>query len=304
MPAYDVAIVGGGPAGLSAAIYMARLNRKVILIEKGHGQTSWHQVAENFLGFPRGIPAKVLIARGTVQARRFGTTVRRGTVEKIRKVAGGFSLSGDVRCKARSVIFCTGVSPVYPSFPGRDTYIDRSLFDCLICHGYAVRGRNVVVVGHDDASLLTCLQLRRFTPKLVFLTNCDPESDKLSETARKRPKRCRIPIVCGAIKAVRGRRGMMQKVELDTGETLKAEFMFSRQNRAPNAGLAAALGAVIEGEGHIKVDALQRTSVPMVYAAGDVCHANNHQLISAAHQGATAALSANEDMAGPMEKPW
>ena len=186
----------------------------------------------------------------------------------------------------------------------RPSRLRSSLFDCVICHGYAVRGRRVVVVGHDDASVMTCLQLRRFTRQIVLLTNCEDGADQLSGAARKRLRRCRIPEVCGAIKAVRGRNGMMQRVELDTGETLKVECMFSRQNAIPAAGLAASLGVIIEGEGYVKVDASQRTSVPMVYAAGDLCHANNHQLITAAHQGAVAALSANEDLAGPLEKPW
>jgi len=304
MPSCDIAIVGGGPAGLSAAIYLARMNRKVIVIERGHGQTSGNQIADNFLGFPNGIPAKALVARGREQATRFGAIFRAGEVSGIRKTRNRFVLTGDVGCSAKGVIFCTGVRPSFPCFPGREKFIGRSLFDCLICHAFVVRGRPVVVVGHDDASALTCLQLRRFTQKVVFLTNCESGGDKLSGAARERLKRCRIRIVCGPIKAVRGRGGMMQKVELDTGETLRAEFMFSRQERRADAGLAASLGAVIDGEGFIKVDTSQRTSVPMVFAAGDVCHANNHQLITAAHQGALAALSANEDMAGAMEKPW
>lgn len=301
---WDVAILGSGPAGLSAAIYLARFNRRTLVVEGEGGQTSWSQVTKNYLGFPRGIKARDLIARGREQAKQFGAVIQRGPIDKIVRTGTGFALHGQTRFRASAIVFCTGTSTSFPAFPGRDRYIGRSLFDCLICHGHAVRGQRVLVVGHDDASAPTCLQLLRFTRHLTFLINCDSGGDKLSGAAKERLERGRIPVKCGALKSVRGRGGMMREVELDTGEIVKADFMFSRQTRIPNADLAASLGIVIEGEGHIKVDAHQRTSMERVYAAGDVCSTSRHQIISAAHQGAAAAMSVHEDLASDIEKPW
>lgn len=297
MKTYDCIILGGGPAGLSAAIYMARFNRSVLVIDGGEGRTTSAQINQNYLGFPKGIPAKKLSRLGREQAKYFGAKFAADRVLKARKIASGFTLKGEnMSYKSRTLILCTGVKDMYPSFPGLFNYIGKSLFWCIICDGYKTKGKRLVIVGHDDKAVATATQFINFTRKITFLTNCDEGADHISKRGLDALKKAKIPVVYGSITKIHGKRGMLNRIELDNGKILQADYMFNKQGYTPNSVLAGQLGAVIEGEGFIKTDKEQKTNVPLLYAAGDVTSDAAHQIITAAHQGSVAATSANEDL--------
>lgn len=303
MRTYDSIIVGGGPAGLSAAIYLARAMRSVLVIDRGHGRAAGKQINENYLGFPKGIKASHLLELGKIQAKKFHVEFADDKVGTIKKSAKAFSIKGEkASYKSRTLILCTGVRDHFPSFSGWETYLGKSLFWCIVCDGYKVRNKKLAIIGHDDKAVRTATQFINYTDKITFITNCDHGGDCISKRGLARLKKAKIKFNCGIIRKVHGKAGMMKKVELDSGEVIEADFMFNKQAYGPNSELAASLGAIIEGEGFIKVDINQRSNIPHLYAAGDVTSDSSHQIVTAAHEGSIAAISANEDLLLPFQK--
>ncbi len=294
---YDCLIIGGGPAGLSAAIYMARYNRSVLVVEGGGGRAAGPQVNENYLGFPKGIQAHKILELGKEQVKNFSGEFVTDTIEDVYKSEDFFSAKGEKGTyHGRTVILATGVKDLYPSFPGLEDYIGKSLFWCLICDGYKVRNKKLVIVGHDDRAATNATQFLQFTSKITFLTNCDEGQSNVTKVGFNKLEKANIPVIHGSIKKVHGKSGMMESIELDNGNKVEVDFMFNKQGYIPNSSLASCLGVVLEGEGFIKTDNEQRTSIKRVYAAGDVTNEGSHQVVTAAHEGSVAAVSANEDL--------
>lgn len=297
MSTYDLVIIGGGPAGLSAAVYAGRALHSVLVLDQADGRWNHHQHNENYLGFPNGVSAQKLRALGKKQAQKFGATFVDDRILTIKKYQKGFSLKGNkATYKARAIILCTGVKDHFPSFPKAETYIGRSLFWCLLCDGYKLQEKRVAVLGFDDAAVETCRLLQRYTKKMIFLTNCDETGDKISPEKKALLQQQRIPLHYGSIEKVIGARGILRQIILDTGEHIDADVLFSRQGATPNVELAQQLAVILEGKGYIKTDINKRTNVPLVYAAGDVTNETAHQIATAVFEGATAAISADHDL--------
>ena len=311
---YDNIIVGGGPAGLSAAIYMARFNRKVLVIDAGaagpaspeaaggqhlkahSGRWHTHEINENYLGFPRGIHTTALRAHGVRQAQKFGAEFAADQIATIRKMREGFALRGARSYRARTVILASGVADYFPAFKHEPIYLGRSLFWCITCDGHKTIGKRVAVLGNNDEAACTCMQLKIYHPKLTFVTN-DPERKlKLSPKWVQRLKRSRIPIIKGSVVGVKGSRGYFESITLDSGETIATDYVFSLQPARPHVELAAQLGVQLSREGYVNTDSEQRTNVRRFYAAGDVTRNFAHQIASAVHEGSMAAQAANYDL--------
>lgn len=294
---HDVIVIGGGPAGLSAAVYAARALRSVLVIDKGEGRWNHGQVNENYLGFPKGISARALRAAGKKQAEKFGAEFAEDEVISVKKTKQGFSFKGHQGSyKAKAVILAMGVKDHFPAFLGSENYIGRSLFWCLLCDGWKTQGKRVAILGFDDEAVNTCLRLKTYTKDLVFLTNCSEGGDKMSDVKKKLLQKAHIPVHNGSIAKVTGKRGHIQEIILDTGERVKADIIFSRQGYFPNIELAQQLCVISEGKGYIKTDINKRTNVPFVYAAGDLTSETAHQVVTAVFEGATAAIAADHDL--------
>ncbi len=297
---FDAAIVGGGPAGLAAAVNLGRALRSVLVFDRPQrGRSDYPQVNHNYLGFPDGAPALDLCARGTAQATRYGAQFCDSEVMAIRRAPGGFALegSGGEFCRARGVILATGVRDHWTNFPGFEAFVGRSLHWCIVCDGYEMRGKRVVVAGNDDEAAATALQMRRFTPDVTLVTNDGALG--LTPEATDRLARRGLPVVVGRIAAGRardGEPGMLASLALEDGRELPAEHLFSHQGAAPQTALARSLGIALSGGGYVAVDTEQRTSEPFVYAAGDCTRLFAHQIATAAHEGATAAQTLNSDL--------
>jgi thioredoxin reductase (NADPH) len=297
---FDAAIVGGGPAGLAAAINLSRALRSVLVCDRPQpGRSDYPQVNHNYLGFPEGVPARELRARGTAQAERYGARFSGSEVVAIRRTADGFALegSGGERYRARGVILATGVRDNWTRFPGFEEFIGRSLHWCIVCDGYEMRGKQVIVAGNDDEAATMAVQLRRFTPDVTLVTNDGALG--LTPEAANRLARRDLPVVIGRItrgQARAGEPGMLASLRLEDERELPAEHLFSHQGATPQTALARSLGVALSGGGYINVDTEQRTSEPFVYAAGDCTRLLAHQIVTAAHEGATAAQTLNYDL--------
>jgi thioredoxin reductase (NADPH) len=303
MQIYDTIIVGGGPAGLSAAIYVARYNRTALVIDSSRGRWKSHEVNENYLGFPNGVASKRLRQLGQRQAERFGVAFCRAKVKKLRREDGAFvAHAGPHAFQGRTVILATGVQDILPDIGNTEDYWGKSLFWCITCDGWKIRDGRVAIVGRTDDAAITAMQFLNFTDRLVFITNCTPEDCEFTADGRRRLEDAGIPIYTGPISHVEGSNGNMTAVILTDGTRLETDFMFSEQGCNPKIDLALQLGAKLADNGFIEVDEDQRTSVPFVYAAGDVTRQFAHQIVTAAHEGAAAAISANYDLYRPEQK--
>jgi thioredoxin reductase (NADPH) len=295
-----VIVIGGGPAGLSAAIYAARANRSVLIIDRGEGRSTSHEVNENYLGFPRGIAARELRRKGMMQAKRFGAEAAAGTVTRIKRERGLFVVRAGRRLhRGRTLILATGVVDHFPHIPNADRYVGRSLFWCIVCDGWKARGKRVVLVGNDDEAATTALQFLNFTDRITMVTN----QRRCAVSARKlrAMERAGIDLRQGLIVAAGGRGRMLRWLEMDDGKRVALDLVFSMQGSRPASDLARGM-RVKRKDGYVVVDKEQRTSVRGVYAAGDVTKQHAHQVVTAAHEGATAGQTANYDLYRPEQR--
>jgi len=139
---FEALVIGGGPAGLSAALYLARYDRQLALFDAGRGRSTWHQVNQNYLGFPGGVPARELRRLGRQQLAAYQqVTVLEHKVESTRRDGDLFVAQGQHdEWFGRTVILCTGVIDHYPHFDGWQAYVGRSMFWCITCDGYGCKG--------------------------------------------------------------------------------------------------------------------------------------------------------------------
>lgn len=291
---YDALVIGAGPAGLSAAIYLARACRSVLVLDcQRPGRSDWSQQNHNYLGFPDGISVTELAARGRAQAERYGARFWDGEVHEVTKDGDHFlAQTPGGAIAGRTVVIATGVTDDWVEFPGYKLYIGRSVHWCIVCDGYEMQGRRVLVVGHDAHTAVMAMQMRHFTERVTVLTNrheCEiPDESVAALEARG------IPLVVDVIAGARARTpGYLEAVLLEGGEELEVDHLFSVQGARPNSGLVRGLGVEMSAEGYIKVDTEAHTSVHGVYAAGDVTRLFSHQIVTAAHEGAMAANAIN-----------
>ncbi|MEK7851646.1 MAG: FAD-dependent oxidoreductase, partial [Deltaproteobacteria bacterium] len=173
---YDVIIIGGGPAGLTAGIYCARARFKTLMIEKmvPGGQVMTAFMIENYPGFPDGIQGPDLMEKFSQQAKRFGLETESGSVEKI-------TLEGDVKLvhledrilKCRAVIIATGAAPIKLNIPGEDLYTGRGVSYCATCDGAFFRNQEVAVIGGGNSALSEAFFLTRFASRVYIIHRRD-----------------------------------------------------------------------------------------------------------------------------------
>lgn len=292
---YDAIIVGGGPAGLTAAIYLARACRSVALFEAQHpGRSDWGQVNHNYLGFPDGISIVDLGTQGRQQAERFGVRIYDAVVASVVQDNHGFEVTAaGTTYHGRKLILATGVTDKWVQFPGYEQFIGKTMHWCITCDGYEMQDQRVLVVGNDEAAAELAMELLGFTPRSVTLLTNDAAIGLQPEAVQELHE-CGIRLVADRIIEARATsEGCFEAVRLEGGEDLDLDHLFSAQGAEPNNALARSLRIELTSEGYIKVDTEAKTSVDGVYAAGDVTRLFSHQVVTAAHEGATAASALN-----------
>ncbi len=289
----DAIVVGAGPAGLSAAIYLARYDRSVVIFDAGEGRSTHHQVNHNYLGFPGGVPATKLRELGRAQVGEYPhVDFEDHKVVDCRRDGDAFVAEGESGAvRARVVVICTGVLDHYPHFQGWQEYVGRSMFWCITCDGYSSKGKNILVIGRTDAAAGEAVQLSRFSKRLTLLTNS--RADDMSDKYRARLAQFDIPVIHDKIERAKGVDGQFESVVTQNGLEIELDALFCTQGATPDVQLAKDLGVTLHGNGYIDTDIEQRTNVPGVYAAGDVTRIHSHQVTTAVHEGATAASAAN-----------
>lgn len=305
MKSYDVAIVGGGGAGLTAALYAARARRSTVVFEGNvtGGQIATTDVVENFPGFPEGINGFDLAQNILQQAEKFGAEVQYTRVEALdRTEDGGFVLeTGEGRFHARAVIVTTGADYTKLSVPGEAELVGKGVSYCATCDAAFFTGHDVIVVGGGDAALDEALFTTRYARSVTIVHRRDElrASAILQERARANEKvRFVLDTVVERINANDGLVTSATLRNVKTGavteQATSAVFIFIGQT--PNNHLLKGL-VKLDAGGHAIVDLAMETEVPGLFVAGDIRTRAVRQLISAAGDGATAAISAEHHLA-------
>ena len=283
----DCVVVGAGPAGLTAAIYLARFRRNCVVLESGSSRAAWIPRSHNHPGFPDGVRGKTLLARMRRQAETYGADIRSACVDTLKPTRDGFSLRTDIGVfRARKVILATGVVDNAPDLPGLKDGVAKGLVRiCPICDGYEVIGQRVGVIGRDDHCAREAAFLRTYSDDVTFIY-VDPGKPPAELVAGL--KADGVKIIDSALRDVKIGRRKVLAFNVGAAEPCTFDVVYSALGVTPRAQLATSAGATLDESGRLFVDAHQQTSVPGLYAAGDVVRGLN-QISTACGEGAIAA---------------
>jgi thioredoxin reductase (NADPH) len=292
--AAEVIIVGGGPAGLSAAIYLGRAKRDVLLIDSGKSMARWEPEVRNYLGFPKGIDGKDLLRSGREQAGHYPIRFVRDRVIRVRAKPTHFSLQGEKGFyTCQRLLLATGIFHIPPEIPGVTPCLGHSMFFCKDCDGYRVQDKTVAVYGWTNEAVEYALGILLYSPCVVLVT--DGHAPVWDAQHARWVREYDIPVYPQTIIGVKRQRHQLRELRLENGLEVATDALFTTRGDIFYNHLAKALGAKVDRSGEIVVDGDMRTTVRGLYAAGCVTPANC-QLIIAAGQGATAAQAINRDL--------
>jgi len=303
--AYDVLIIGAGPAGLSAAVYAGRAALKTLLLERSEagGQMAITLDIANFPGFPDGIDGAELSARMRRHAERFGVEIKQAEARSIERVENGFLVAGDgERFFGRTAIIATGSLPRLLDVPGEKELRGRGVSYCATCDGPFFRNKEVLVVGGGDAALKESLHLVKFASRLTIVHRRDTfRGEKIyQKDILNHPK---IEVLWNTIVlSINGR----QSVETVTLRNVMSNRIFERPTQGvfifigsiPNTGLLASL-LPESAAGPVPANADMMTRIPGLFAIGDVRMGSYRQIATAIGDGAIAAMAAERYLLHP-----
>jgi thioredoxin reductase (NADPH) len=286
----DVLIVGAGPAGLTSATYLARFRRSVLVADGGKPRACWIPVSHNMPGFPEGITGELMLKRMTAQATEYGAVVEPGRVEALEIEGDGFRADLNGRSvRARAVVLATGVVDRKPSLPGVDDAIERSLVRiCPICDGYEATGKAVAVIGDDDMGLREAAFLRTYSDRVTLIHVGEGPAPRAEEAAR-----LGVEVLVGPVEAVRLRDDRATCLTWGGAER-SFDHVYSALGTTPAVDLAVRLGARRADDGRLMTDDHQTTSVPGLWAAGDVVRGLNQIAVATAEAAVAATAVHNE----------
>ncbi len=294
-PCYDCLVIGGGPAGLTAAIYLARFHLSLKVVDAGKSRASLIPCTHNHAGYPDGISGAELVRLMTEQAQKYGASIVTARVTRVDRIEGGFRAEwGQGSVIARKLLLATGVTNRRP--PMDETLHDEALARgliryCPICDGYEVTDRKLGVIGSGGHGVAEAIFLRGFTEDITLIA--PDKAHDLAEADREALRAYGIEAVDGPCQAVAAHEDC---IVVDTAEGhYTFDSVYPALGSDTHVELALQLGAELL-EGVLVVDSHQRTSVPGLYAAGDVVLGLD-QIGHAMGEGGVAATTIRNDLA-------
>ena len=292
---YEVVVVGGGPAGLTTALYTTRLNHDTALIDRGGGRAAMMADTHNVIGIPEEVSGNEFLQTAMEQLEGYGTDIHREMVteiERVDKESPRFEISTtDGTLLADSVVLATGFTDGRPEPPLPRT--GRGLHYCLHCDGYMFRGERAYVMGHDDSAAHVAMILLNFAESVDLLTRGDEPtwSEETGKLLRAHP----VEIIESEIAEMFKDGEWLDGFEFENGEVREYKGGFGMYGSEYNNGLASELGCELNEDGTVAVDEDGKTSVEGVYAVGDLTPGNN-QIPIAMGNGAKAGISIHTEL--------
>jgi thioredoxin reductase len=306
---YDCIVIGAGPAGLSAALFLARYRRRVLTFHDSSPRNLYSHGVHGFLGH-HGILPTELLARGRDEVTQHGGLVIEGCVTRVERikdehfrVSTGKDIDKEAvgtapvqSFEARRILLATGLRDLKPDCPGFQDFYGMSVHHCPDCDGYEVADKRVAVLSRGHAGVGFTLNLLTWTNQLTLLTNGD-EGD-ITEEHKARLAQFNIPITNRRITGLEGdtEKKLIERVRFEDGSALDCDALFFNLGAEMSGELHAMLGCRLDEEcGLVAVDDEQQTSVRGVYAAGDMTP-NSQLAVVAAAEGAMAAIHIHKSL--------
>jgi thioredoxin reductase len=293
---YDVAIVGGGPAGLSAGIWLARYLHRVVLVDSGDPRNWETRGINGFLGHPDIRPSE-LRGLGRDEARRNGVHLVDATCERAVKHDDEhfeLTLASGRALHAARLLLAIGLKDVWPDVPGLERVYGSTAHVCPDCDGHECAGRKVVVIGAGRKAVGMALNLTTWTHDIIICTNGHPAGLDRAEYCDKLDA-LNIPVLEQPIRRIDHRGSRVQSLTFEGGLALDADEIFFAIGQYPADDLGAQIGCERDAGGHIVVDDAYHTSVMNCFAAGDIVP-GPQLAIAAASDGAIAALAIHKSL--------
>lgn len=295
----DCLIIGGGPAGLNGAVYLARFRRKVVVVDGNASRAALIPTSHNHPGFPDGISGPDLLARQRAQALRYGAELRTGLVTALERGPDGdftAQLEGGGSLTARTVLLATGVLDIEPRLPDiigaiRQGYVRH----CPICDGYEVSGQKIAVIGWGKSAMGEAKFLRTWTDDITLLTLGEPMG--LTREDKAVLAAAGVAVIEEPVQAVTVAAGKIACLRMQSGREHRFDSLYSALGAEIRSGLARSLGAAQDEIGALLTDCHQRTTVPGLWAAGDVVQGLN-QIAVGQGQAAVAAVDIHRRLLG------
>ena len=275
---YDLIIIGGGPAGVSAALYTTRANLKTLIIENGANALARAHLISNYYGVTAS--GNELYARGLEQAKGIGTEIIHNEVVAAEYMGTGFSVTGSKMAEpleCRALLLATGVKNTTLNLPNLEELTGRGVSYCAVCDGFFFRKKRVAVLGSGQYALHEAEYLKHLAGSLVILTNSD--DGMLLKNAGFAVDERKLSSISGEDK--------LRNVIFDDGAKLELDGLFIALGTADSTDLARKIGAQLDGR-FIKTDGNGATNVPGLFAAGD-CTGGTLQVAKAVYDGMNAA---------------
>jgi thioredoxin reductase len=287
---YDVAVIGGGPAGLAAALWSARYLHSVVVVDSGDPRNWETRGINGYLGH-QGIGSPELRAIGREECKKFGVIFVDGIVDRALNETGelfAVHLRDGSCIEARRVLLAIGIKDVWPDIPGLKHAYGETVHVCPDCDGYETRDKKTVVVGRGRKAVGMALALTNWTPAIVICTN--GEEPDMTQTLLDQLKVLNIPVLDAPIECVKSKDGEIRCVDLVGGMSLDCERLYFAIGQYPADDLGAQLECKRDEMGRLVIDERNRTSVPNVFAAGDITPGPQVAVVAAA-SGAIAAMA-------------
>jgi thioredoxin reductase len=293
MSEYDVVVIGGGAAGLSAALVLSRARRNVAVVDAGTPRNAPAAHMQGFLSRD-GMPPSELLAAGRAEVAGYGTHIVAGTVTEITPKAGPrfqVVLADGQQLQARRVLVATGLRDELPEIPGVRERWGRDLLHCPYCHGYEVRDQPLGVLGGTPEAAQHALLVRQWSSDVVYFPHTDPVTDADREQLTARG----VGIVDDRVARLVVDGDRLSGVELEDGSVVSRTAVFVRPRLVPHSDLLVGLDCAMKDSGWVDADPTGRTSTAGVWVAGNAGDPRA-QVITAAGEGSAAAIAINADL--------
>jgi thioredoxin reductase len=311
---YDVIIIGGGPAGLSAALILGRSRRRVVVIDSGRQRNIRSQQMNGFLSRD-GIPPAEFLAAARSDVARYGVRIIDGMVRQAEPWREGmfrvryarFPADGGTRgvtpsgvsriITSRKLLLATGIRDTLPEIAGVDEFYGTSVHHCPYCDGWEHRDKHLVAYGKGDAAIGLALALRTWSRRVTACT----DGKATSSDCRLRAAARGVTVCRRRVARLEGDEGKLQRIVLADGTALRCDALFFNTDQAQRSEIPRRLGCKFKKDGGVCTDDRQCTGVTGVYLAGDADKDVQFVIVAAA-EGARAAVSINRDLQDELVK--
>jgi thioredoxin reductase len=287
---FDVIVIGGGPAGLSAALMLGRCRRRVLLCDAGQPRNRRSSALHGYLTRD-GISPAVFNDLGRKELRKYGVEFRRVVATRVTRLTRGFRVTlADGRPESsRFLLIATGVVDELPALPGFDECYGVSVFHCPYCDGWERRDRPLAVFGKGPSAASLALGLKTWSRDVVLCSH----GTSIDERLRARLTRNGIAVRTDRVAALAHRNGVLNAIRFVSGEPLPRAALFFTTGQYHQSDLARQMGCEMNRRGTVRTGTLSETNVPGVFVAGDASH-DAQFVVVAAGEGVKAAVAINQ----------